>query len=125
MVNQIFCQVIIVVKCPDCLRKYTEQKKKWKYGKFDVEAYSCECGTDFRTYKQEGKHSFILKRNKKDKNWKKAQCPLIGCKSKSLKLLRECIAHYRCAGLGKHTNINVTFTKFLCDEISTNLFKDN
>ncbi len=48
-----------------------KQNKKWKYGKFEVEAYSCECGTDFRTYRLEGKPSFALKKSKKDKSWKK------------------------------------------------------
>jgi hypothetical protein len=60
-----------VVKCPDCMREYEEYKKKWKYGKFDVEAYSCECGTKFREYKLEGKHSFTLERNRETKKWKK------------------------------------------------------
>ncbi len=53
------------------MKEYHEHKKKWKYGKFDVEAYACECGTDFREYKLEGKRSFTLKKAKKDKNWKK------------------------------------------------------
>jgi hypothetical protein len=60
-----------MVKCPDCMREQREQKKKWKFGKFDVEAYSCECGTDLRTYSAEGKPSFALKKNKKIKYWKK------------------------------------------------------
>jgi hypothetical protein len=62
----------MMVKCPDCMKEYEEYKKKWKYGKFDVEAYTCVCGTDFREYKLEGKHSFTLKKTKKDKQWKKA-----------------------------------------------------
>lgn len=60
-----------MVKCPDCVKEYHDFKKKWKYGKFDVEAYACECGTDFRTYKQDGKHSFTLKKAEKDKSWRK------------------------------------------------------
>jgi len=63
--------MIIMTKCPDCLKEYHEHKKKWKYGQFDVEAFSCECGTDFREYKLEGKHSFTLKKAKKDNRWKK------------------------------------------------------
>ncbi len=60
-----------MVKCPDCMKEYQEHKKKWKYGKFDVEAYSCECGTDFREYKKQGKLSFTLKKAKKENTWKK------------------------------------------------------
>ncbi len=60
-----------MVKCPDCLKELTEPNKKWKYGKFNVEAYSCECGTDLRTYRLDGEPSFALKKTKTDKNWKK------------------------------------------------------
>ncbi len=60
-----------MVKCPDCMKESMEQKKKWKFGKYDVEAFSCECGTDLRTYKAEGKTSFAMKKTKNDKNWKK------------------------------------------------------
>ena len=58
-------------KCPDCMKEYQEHKKKWKFGKFDVEAFTCECGTDFREYKTGGKKSFTLKKSKKDNSWKK------------------------------------------------------
>ena len=60
-----------MVKCPDCLKEITETNKKWKFGQFDVEAFSCECGTDFRSYKKDGVDSFKLKKNKTDKKWKK------------------------------------------------------
>ena len=53
------------------MKEYAEYKKRWKYGKFDVEAYTCVCGTNFREYKLKGKHSFTLKKTKKDKRWKK------------------------------------------------------
>jgi hypothetical protein len=53
------------------MKEYEEHKKKWKYGRFDVEAYSCECGTDLREYKMDGKHSFALKKSKHDNRWKK------------------------------------------------------
>ena len=53
------------------MKEYHEHKKKWKYGKFDVEAYSCECGTDFREYKIKGKSNFTLKKTDKDKKWRK------------------------------------------------------
>jgi len=62
---------LILVKCPDCGKLYTEYKKKWKYGQFDVEAYSCECGTAFRSYKIEDQESFKLKKSKTDKFYKK------------------------------------------------------
>jgi hypothetical protein len=54
-----------MAKCPDCLKEITEIKKKWKYGKFDVEAYSCECGANFRSYKIDGNERFKLKKSKK------------------------------------------------------------
>lgn len=54
------------------MKEYGEHKKRWKYGRFDVEAYTCSCGTDFREYKKDGKHSFTLKKTKKNKQWKKA-----------------------------------------------------
>jgi hypothetical protein len=57
-----------MVKCPDCKREFDKAEKAWRYGQFDVEAYSCECGTDFRDYSIRGKHSFFLKRNRKSKN---------------------------------------------------------
>ena len=60
-----------MVKCPDCMREHEDYKKKWKYGRFDVEAYACVCGTDFREYKVEGERNFALKKSKKDKRWKK------------------------------------------------------
>ena len=53
------------------MKEYKDHKKMWKYGNFDVEAFTCECGTDFRHYSIGGKHSFTLKRSKKDKRWKK------------------------------------------------------
>ncbi|MGA2308182.1 MAG: hypothetical protein ABSG57_01370 [Candidatus Bathyarchaeia archaeon] len=46
-------------------------RKSWNYGAFRVQAYSCECGTDFRDYSREGKHSFSLKL-KKGKGYVKA-----------------------------------------------------
>ena len=58
-------------KCPDCMKEYREHKKKWKYGRFDVEAYTCECGTNFREYSLEGKHNYTLKNNKNTKGWRK------------------------------------------------------
>ena len=60
-----------MVKCPDCMREYTEHRKKWKYSCFDVEAYSCECGTDFRSYKKDDTESFKLKKSKTDKQYRK------------------------------------------------------
>ncbi len=63
--------MILMVKCPDCMKEHAEYKKKWKYGQFDVEAYTCTCGTDFREYKLEGKRSYTLKKNKKDKRYRK------------------------------------------------------
>jgi hypothetical protein len=55
-----------VTKCPDCLREVSKSKKKWKFGQYNVEAFSCECGTDFRSYKKKGIDSFKLKKDKND-----------------------------------------------------------
>jgi len=60
-----------MVKCPNCKGEVRKPKKTWKYGQFTVEAYSCECGTDFREYTKAGKHSFTLKL-KKGKGFLKA-----------------------------------------------------
>jgi hypothetical protein len=59
-------------KCPDCMKEYQVYKKQWKFGKFNVEAFACSCGTDFREYKKDGKRSFTMKKNKKSNQWKKA-----------------------------------------------------
>ena len=53
-----------MVKCPACKKEFDKYKKTWKYGRFQVRAYTCECGTDFREYTQAGKHSFTLKLKK-------------------------------------------------------------
>jgi hydrogenase maturation factor HypF (carbamoyltransferase family) len=51
-----------MAKCPKCLREAKDPNKTWKYGQFKVQAYSCKnCGTQFRNYSREGKHSFTLK----------------------------------------------------------------
>jgi len=55
---------IIMVKCPNCKRELTKPKKTWTYGQFEVQAYSCECGTNFREYTKDGKHSFTLQLKK-------------------------------------------------------------
>lgn len=54
-----------MAKCPSCKRENTKPMKKWKYGPFVVEAYLCgSCGTSFREYTKDGKHSFMLKSEK-------------------------------------------------------------
>jgi hypothetical protein len=63
--------VILMAKCPDCKKDIHKPKKSWNYGQFKVQAYSCECGTDFRDYSKDGKHSFTLK-HKKGKGFVKA-----------------------------------------------------
>lgn len=64
-------KVIAMAKCPNCKKQNDKPRKKWKYGQFTVQAYSCDCGTEFRDYIQEGKHSFTLKL-KKGKGFVKA-----------------------------------------------------
>jgi len=53
-----------MVKCPACKKEFEKHKKTWKYGQFDVKAYTCECETDFRGYTLKGKHSFTLQKKK-------------------------------------------------------------
>jgi hypothetical protein len=60
-----------MARCPDCKKENSKPKKTWNYGQFKVQAYSCECGTNFRDYAKEGKHSFSLKL-KKGKGYVKA-----------------------------------------------------
>jgi DNA-directed RNA polymerase subunit RPC12/RpoP len=50
-----------MVKCPTCKKEVAKPEKIWKYGRFLVDAYSCsKCGTHFREYTINGKHSFML-----------------------------------------------------------------
>jgi hypothetical protein len=60
-----------MVKCPECKKEVARAKKAWNYGQFKVNVYLCECGTIFRDYCREGKHSFTLK-FKKGKGFVKA-----------------------------------------------------
>ena len=61
-----------MVECPNCRKEQDKPKKSWKYGRFTVQAYSCEnCKTNFREYTISGKHSFMLK-VKKGKGYIKA-----------------------------------------------------
>lgn len=54
-----------MVNCPNCKKAMTKPVKKWKYGHFIAEAYACDkCGTQFREYIRNGKHSFMLKLKK-------------------------------------------------------------
>lgn len=53
-----------MVKCPNCEKELTQPKNSWAYGPFTVQAYSCNCGTRFREYIKDGKHSFMLKLEK-------------------------------------------------------------
>jgi lysyl-tRNA synthetase class I len=56
--------VTYMVRCPDCKKENARPFKKWKYGQFDAAAFRCTCGTEFREYTRDGKHSFALKRKK-------------------------------------------------------------
>jgi len=61
-----------MVKCPNCKKEQGKPKRTWKYGQFNVQAYTCgNCKTDFREYTKAGKHSFTLKL-KKGKGYIKA-----------------------------------------------------
>lgn len=50
-----------MAKCPNCKKEIAKPKKTWTYGQFEVQSYSCNCGTRFREYTKAGKHSFTLK----------------------------------------------------------------
>lgn len=60
-----------MVNCPDCKKESIGYLKKWKYGHFDVEVYTCECGTDFRSYTMSGIEKFKLKKSKTDNKYRK------------------------------------------------------
>jgi len=53
-----------MVKCPNCDKELTKPQKTWTYRQFRVDVYSCSCGTKFREYTKDGKHSFMLKLEK-------------------------------------------------------------
>jgi transposase-like protein len=55
-----------MTKCPNCKKEVAKLVKKWKYGNFSVQAYSCgNCKTQFREYyDKNGKYSFALKLQK-------------------------------------------------------------
>jgi hypothetical protein len=63
-----------MTKCPECKKEVAKSSKKWKYRQFAVEAFKCgSCGTKFREYSSNGKHSFTLKfRKGKDKRFVRA-----------------------------------------------------
>jgi len=52
---------MIMTQCPNCKKEIGRPTKAWKYGKFRVQVYLCNCGTRFREYTRDGKHSFMLK----------------------------------------------------------------
>jgi len=52
---------MIMANCPNCKKEITKPKKSWTYGIFKVDAYSCDCGIDFREYTKAEKHIFTLK----------------------------------------------------------------
>jgi Zn ribbon nucleic-acid-binding protein len=54
-----------MASCPRCKREDLKPTKTWKYGPFTVQAYSCSnCGTQYREYSKDKKHSFTLKLQK-------------------------------------------------------------
>jgi transposase-like protein len=55
-----------MAKCPSCREENPQPDKKWKYGIFTVQAYTCSnCKTQYREYyDKNGKHSFTLKLQK-------------------------------------------------------------
>ncbi len=67
-----------MIKCPNCGKEQTKPKKSWKYDIFTVQDHLCNnCGTHFRDYLKDGKHSFTLKHKKGKgtharKGWTKA-----------------------------------------------------
>jgi hypothetical protein len=65
-------QGILMAKCPYCKKEVQKPNKSWKYGIFQVKAYTCgNCGTQFRDYELDGMPKFTL-RLKKGKGYVKA-----------------------------------------------------
>jgi transposase-like protein len=51
--------------CPNCKQATQRVNKTWKYGRFQVQAFSCpNCKTQFREYIRNGKYAFTLKLQK-------------------------------------------------------------
>lgn len=61
-----------MAKCPDCRKEISKANKTWIYGPFRVQAFTCDCGTDFREYARKQKHVFTLKRKRKGGKFRKA-----------------------------------------------------
>jgi len=53
-----------MARCPNCGKVIKKARKTWTYGPFEVQAYVCDCGTKFREYTRNGRHSFMLKLQK-------------------------------------------------------------
>jgi transcription initiation factor IIE alpha subunit len=54
-----------MAKCPKCNEALSKPDKSWKYGIFQVEAFTCQnCKTQFREYTKSGKYAFTLKLEK-------------------------------------------------------------
>ncbi|MCW4045225.1 MAG: hypothetical protein NWE94_06890 [Candidatus Bathyarchaeota archaeon] len=48
--------------CPNCKKESAKPEKTWKYGQFQVNAFTCKnCTTQFREYTKNGKYAFTLK----------------------------------------------------------------
>jgi hypothetical protein len=62
----------ILAKCPDCKKEISKAKKTWNYGSFRVQAFTCDCGTDFREYSGKQGHAFTLKRKRTGGGFRKA-----------------------------------------------------
>ncbi|MCW4003625.1 MAG: hypothetical protein NWE95_06920 [Candidatus Bathyarchaeota archaeon] len=49
-------------QCPNCKKEADKPNKTWKYGQFQVKAFTCKnCSTQFREYTKNGKYVFTLK----------------------------------------------------------------
>jgi len=54
-----------MTSCPNCKKEVRVPKKKWAYGRFEVQSYECGCcKTKFREYVRDGKKVFALKQVK-------------------------------------------------------------
>ena len=51
------------------MKEVAKIKNSWRFGIFNVEAFSCECGTNFRSFKKDGIERFKLKKSKGSKSF--------------------------------------------------------
>lgn len=59
--------------CPKCKSELKQVRKEWNYAQFNVKAYSCNCGQQFREYRTEGDLKFVLMKSQTSVGWKRVK----------------------------------------------------